>query len=121
MATSYKVLGQNKVTTAATPVVLYYANPSSSAIQTIVSTITICNTNSVQTTYRIAVVPSATSSTSTTVPTLATENYIVYDAIVAARETVSYTIGLTLDTYDKIIVNSGNTGVAFSAFGSETQ
>jgi hypothetical protein len=121
MATSYKVLAQNKVTTGGTPVVLYYANPSSSVIQTIVSTITICNTGSTSTTYRIAVVPSATSSTSTTVPTLVTENYVVYDAIVGGNETVSYTLGLTVDTYDKIIVNAGNSSVSFNAYGSETQ
>lgn len=121
MATSYKVLAQNKVTTAATPVVLYYANPASTTIQTIVSTITVCNTGSTSSTYRIAVVPATTSSTAATVPTLNIENYIVYDAVVAPRETMSYTIGLTLDTYDKIVVSSGNTGVAFTAFGSETQ
>lgn len=124
MATSYKVLAQNKVTTGGTPVVLYTATPTGSTIQTIVSTITVCNTGSTSSTYRIAVVPSATSqSDAQAITTLGTDlkYYLVYDAVVAPRETVSYTIGLTVDTYDKILINSGNTGVVFNAFGSETQ
>jgi hypothetical protein len=124
MATTYKVLGQTKVATGGTPVALYTATPTGSTIQTIVSTITVCNTNTTSSTYRIAVVPSATTqSDAQAITTLGTDlkYYLVYDAIVAPKETVSYTIGLTVDTYDKILVNSGTAGVIFAAFGSETQ
>jgi len=123
MATTYKVLGQAKVAVAGTPVVLYTA-ASSGTIQTIVSTITICNTNTTSSTYRIAVVPATITQTDAqAITTLGTDlkYYIVYDAIVAPKETISYTLGLTVDTYDKILINSGLTNVVFNAFGSETQ
>lgn len=126
MATSYKVLGQKKLTASNTPVVLYYAPASSQAI---VSTVTVCNTSTSAATYRIAVV-SLTSApvspdTSATVPSALIagtidESYVVYDATVGPNETVSYTLGLTVDAFDKIVVNSSSTSVSFNAYGSET-
>ena len=125
MATKYRVLGQKKLATGGTAVVLYYCDPGSgSTMQTIVSTITVCNTGSVSATYDIAVVPSDSSSTSTDVPTSLASNpqcYVVSGAPIGPKETMCFTVGLTLDTYDKIVVSSSTTGVMFNAYGSETQ
>jgi hypothetical protein len=43
----------------------------------------------------------------------------VYDATVSARDSVSLTIGLTLDTGDTIQVYSSTASVSFGVFGSE--
>ena len=77
-----------------------------------VSTLTICNQTSSAATYRIAVRPSADSST-------AAKHWIVYGATVAASDTTALTLGITLATGDKIQVYASSANLSFSAFGSE--
>jgi len=121
MATSYKILGQKVIATTNTGLVLYVATPASLTCQTIVSTITVCNTNSTTSTYSIAVKQlDAATNPVDLLPSLTNESYVVYSASIAPNETVSYTLGLTLDKFDKIVVN-GTAGVSFNAYGSETQ
>ena len=67
-----------------------YTVPAST--QSVVSTINICNT---------------------------TASPIVFDATISARDSVSLTIGLTLDTGDTIRVYSSTASVSFGVFGSE--
>jgi len=107
MATTYKVLGQ--VNPSATTATTLYTVPSSTS--TVVSTITICNQASSAATFRIAVRPAGA--------TLEAKHYIVYGATVAASDTTTLTLGLTLATTDVVTVYASSANVSFNAFGSE--
>jgi hypothetical protein len=76
-----------------------------------VSTITICNTASSATTYRIAVRPAGAS--------IANQHYVAYDAALPANDTATLTLGVTLAATDVISVYAASANVAFSAFGVE--
>jgi hypothetical protein len=107
MATTYKVLGQSNP--SATTATTLYTVPS--ATSTVVSTITVCNQASSAATYRIAVRPAG--------ETLAAKHYIVYGATVAASDTTTLTLGLTLATTDVVTVYASSANLSFNAFGSE--
>lgn len=129
MAANYKILGYTKSSTTTGGNLfshLYYANPvGGTTVQTVVSTITVCNTSNSPQNYVIAIYPSSSAVTpdSTAYTTVNPENYIVKDAIINGNETISLTLGITLDTFDRIAVNaSGATSgnyVSFFAFGLE--
>jgi len=107
MATTYKVLGQaNPLAITATTL---YTCPA--ATQTVISTITVVNQGSTTGTYRIAIRPNGA--------TLATEQYIVYDAESTAKSTTAYTLGITIDASDVVTVLASSTDFSFNAFGSE--
>ena len=108
MATTYKVLAQNNP--SATSEATLYTAPSLTS--TVVSTIMICNQASAAATYRIAVRPSADSST-------AAKHWIVYGATVAASDATALTLGITLAAGDKIQIYASTATLSFSAFGSE--
>ena len=108
MATAYKTLGQ--LNPSATTETTLYTAPSSTS--NVVSTLTICNQTSSAATYRIAVRPSADSST-------AAKHWIIYGATVAASDTTALTLGITLATGDKLQVYASSANLSFSAFGSE--
>lgn len=108
MATAYKpaqVQGTAGVTTYAT----LYNVPSST--EAIISTIVICNTTAAPATYRIGL--------DTTAGTPGASEWLVYDAIVGANDTVALTLGVTLDAGKFIRVSSSANTVTFSAFVSE--
>jgi glucose-6-phosphate dehydrogenase assembly protein OpcA len=107
MATVYKVLGQSNP--SATTATTLYTVPASTS--TVVSTITVCNQASSAATYRIAVRPAGA--------TLAAQHYIVYGATVAASDTTTLTLGLTLATTDVVTVYASSATLSFNAFGSE--
>lgn len=107
MATTYKVLGQ--VNPSATTATTLYTVPS--ATSTVISTITVCNQASTAATYRIAVRPAGA--------TLEAKHYIVYGATVAASDTTTLTLGLTLATTDVVTVYASSANLSFNAFGSE--
>jgi hypothetical protein len=109
MPTTYKILGRKH--SAATTMEELYSVPS--ATSTVVSTITICNIANAARTYRIAVKPA-------TGTTLAAEHYIAYDVTIAANDTTSLTLGLTLATLNSIhVYASASNSLTFQAFGSE--
>jgi hypothetical protein len=107
MATVYKVLGQQNP--AATTATNLYTVPASTS--TVVSTITVCNQASSAATFRIAVRPAAA--------VLAAQHYIVYGATVAASDTTTLTLGLTLATTDVVTVYASSATLSFNAYGSE--
>jgi hypothetical protein len=107
MAATYKVLGQSAP--SATTATTLYTVPSSTS--SIVSTLTVCNRDSSSGTFRIAVRPSGAS--------LANQHYIVYDSTIAANDTVTFTLGITLATTDVITVYASSANMSFNAFGSE--
>ena len=108
MATTYKVLGQQNP--SATTETTLYTVPSSTS--TVVSSLSICNQTATAATYRIAIRPSADTST-------AAKHWIVYGATVAASDSTILTLGVTLATGDKIQVYASTANLSFSAFGSE--
>lgn len=114
MATVYKVLGQT-APAVATNTDAYQVPANTEAI---ISTISVSNTTSSQATYRIAIRPAAES--------LATKHYIVYDAALAANDSIAITIGATLRNAtgtlasgDVVTVYSNTGGVSITLFGTE--
>jgi glucose-6-phosphate dehydrogenase assembly protein OpcA len=107
MATTYKVLAQSAP--SATTNTNIYTVPS--ATSTVVSTITVCNRAATAATYRIAIRVAGA--------TLANEHYIAYDATVAANDTVSLTIGVTLAATDVVTVYGSTANLSVNIFGAE--
>lgn len=108
MATTYKVLAQG-APAATTEEILYTVGSGLSAV---VSTISVANQAGTAGTYRIAVRPSADSTTTQ-------KHYIVYGATVGASDSIMLTLGLTLSAGDKVLVYASSANMSFSAFGSE--
>jgi glucose-6-phosphate dehydrogenase assembly protein OpcA len=107
MPTTYKVLGQ--LNPSATTLTTLYTVPSSTS--TVVSTIVVGNLGAAAATYRIAVRPAGES--------IVNKHYVVYDATVAATDSVSITIGMTLAATDVISVYGSTSTMSFQAYGSE--
>jgi len=106
MAVAYKVLGQ-VIPSATTNTTLYTVPAATSAV---CSTLSICN-QGVSTTVRVAIRPAGA--------TLATSQYIVYDSIVSANDTLFLTLGISLATTDVVTVYAVTANISFSLFGSE--
>jgi len=81
------------------------------ATSTIVSTVSICNTNSLATSFSLAVQPQGAA--------LARQHYINFNTPLPANDTITLTIGMTLGNTDVISANAASGNVAFSVFGSE--
>ena len=108
MATTYKILGQSRPSDTVNATL--YTVPAST--QTITSTITACNTSASDTTFRIFIVESGGSA--------GQANALFYDGALLANSTISFTLGLTLEAGDSIVVRSSTaSAVTFQAFGSE--
>jgi hypothetical protein len=107
MATAYKVLGQSAP--AATTDTNLYTCPAST--EAVVSTIAVCNRGSSAGQVRVFVRPDGAS--------VANQHYIVYDASVAANDTIFVTIGATMDAADVLSVRASSANFSFTAFGSE--
>jgi hypothetical protein len=103
-----RVLGQ--VAPAATTTTTLYTVPNLN--QTTVSSLVICNKTGGALTYRVSVhVADAAASN---------EQYLYYDKTIAANETFSAVLGLTLNQSDVVKVYASNTGLSFNMFGVET-
>ena len=107
MATNYKVLGQ--IEPSANSVTTVYTVPS--ATQAVISTITACNQGLNSASIRIAVQPNAEA--------LADKHYLIYDVTLAAGQTAAFTLGITVDAADIIVVRATTATVSFNVFGSE--
>jgi glucose-6-phosphate dehydrogenase assembly protein OpcA len=107
MPTNYKVLGQSAP--AATTNTALYTVPS--ATEAVISTIVVANRAATAATYRIAIRPNGA--------TLANQHYIAYDVPVGAADSVTLTLGLTLDAADVLAIYASTANLTFSAFGSE--
>lgn len=107
MANEYKILGQ-VADASANDVELYLVPASTSAI---VSSITVCNRESAANTFRI--------STKTDNSSVANTDYIAYDTSIAANDTVTLTLGITLQAGAEISVGASDANVTFQAFGTQ--
>jgi hypothetical protein len=110
MATTYKVLGQKISTGTITTYDTLYG-PVGVGTAAIVSTVVVCNQAATAATYRLAVC-------ATTTP--ATKEFIVYGGTVPANDTITLTLGMTVDATAKLLMCSASAStVSFSAFGCE--
>lgn len=107
MANDYKVLAQAAL--PATTASVIYTVPA--ATSTVLSTVTVCNQNSSQSSYRIAVVPGGGS--------VLTQNYLAYDVPLQANDTTALTLGVTLGAADELSIYATSASVSFSLFGTE--
>ena len=107
MPQTHKVLGQ--VNPSAASLTTLYTVPASTS--TICSTLSICNTSSTGTTYRVAVRPAGAS--------IDTSHYLTYDSTVEGNDSVFLTLGISLATTDIVSVYSATNTLAFSLFGVE--
>ena len=107
MATNYKVLGQSNP--SATTATTAYTVPS--ATQAVVSSIVVANLGGSSGTYRIAVRPAGEG--------LANKHYLVYDATIAATDSLTLTLGITLGATDVVTVYASTANFAFNLYGSE--
>jgi hypothetical protein len=107
MPTTYKVLGQS-YPDAATDTTLYTVPASTS---TVVSTVHCFNSGNSNSYIDIAIRPAGAA--------IENKNYLLKTMQIAAGESLSLTIGITLATTDVITVRTSLATVAFQAFGSE--
>jgi hypothetical protein len=108
MATTYKVLGQVQGTAAVGTYATLYTVPASTS--SVISTVTICNQAATDATFRLAIAASATP---------ATAEFISYGTTVKANDTVTLTLGFTLEATKRIVISSSANTTSFGAFGSE--
>lgn len=107
MATTYKVLAQS-APAATTNADVYTVPALTSAV---VSTLVVCNRAASAASYRIAVRPAGAA--------LANQHYIAYDVTVAANDSTTLTLGITLAATDVITVYGSTANLSFSVFGSQ--
>jgi hypothetical protein len=110
MARSYRILGQRNPA-ANTLSTLYTVPTGNSAI---ISSITIANLNEsdgVGNSFSIAVNVSGVAVSNT--------NYIAYRVNCPARDSITLTLGITMNAGSNISVNANSSLMSFSAFGTE--
>ena len=108
MPETYKILGQS-ATTATSNTVLYTVPTGAN---TVVSSVVICNRNAgANCVYRVAAQTAGAA--------MANSHYIAFDAPIAALDTVSLSLGITLGAGDVLGVYTANGNLTFTAFGSE--
>jgi glucose-6-phosphate dehydrogenase assembly protein OpcA len=107
MPTVYKTLGQS-APAATTNTNLYTVPASTSAV---VSTLVVANRATSAATFRIAIRPAGAA--------IANQHYIAYDSTVAANDSITLTLGISLATTDIITVYASTANLSFNAFGVE--
>jgi hypothetical protein len=107
MANAYKILGQ--VADASANDVELYLVPSST--EAIISTIIVTNREAAANTFRIA-----TKSDNSAV---ANADYVAYDTSIGANDSITLTLGITLQTGAEISVGASDANVTFQAYGTE--
>ena len=108
MANAYKVLGQSNLTAeTATDV---YTVPA--ATETVISTIIIANLLAVANTFRLSIRPDGGAQTNAM--------YFAYDVPIAANDSTTLTLGITLNAADVVTAYSGaSADLSVSVFGTE--
>jgi hypothetical protein len=107
MGTVYKVLAQSNPSANTSTTI--YTVPSST--NTVVSTMTICNTTAANVSVNVAVQPAG--------GTLTSAMYVINGTNIVSHDTMFLTLGITLAQTDVVSVTSNASGVAFGLFGSE--
>tara|TARA_R110000868_G_scaffold42149_3_gene142980 strand:+ start:238 stop:570 length:333 start_codon:yes stop_codon:yes gene_type:complete len=107
MANAYKVLAQSApAITTATDV---YTVPA--ATEAVISTLIIANRAAAPGTYRISVRPNGAAQSDL--------HYIAYDIVIAANDSTTLTLGMTLDAADVVTVYCSSADMSVNIFGTE--
>ena len=106
MSESYKVLAQ----LSPLPGMLTTVYTVPAATSTTISSIVICNTTALSTTFRISIQIAGAADN--------IKQYIYYDLPILNNDTFIATIGMTLAAGDVVAVNAGST-LSFNIFGVE--
>ena len=108
MANAYKVLAQSDPTAeTATDV---YTVPA--ATEAVLSTVIIANRAAAANTFRLSIRPNGAAQ--------ADEHYIAYDVPIAANDSTTLTLGITLDAADVLTVYTGASAtISVNVFGTE--
>lgn len=109
MSDILKVLGQ--VDTAATTVTTLYTVPN--LTQTTISSFVACNRTGSAITFRLSVHVAGASADD--------KQYLFYDKSVAANDTLTAVIGITLGQTDVMKVYASAVNMSFNLFGCETK
>jgi hypothetical protein len=104
---AYKVLGQSAP--AATTAANVYTVPS--ATEAVISTIVIANRAATAGSFRLSVRPNGA--------TQADQHYLAYDVPIAANDSTTLTLGITVDAGDIITVYASSADMSFNVFGTE--
>jgi len=108
MATNvYKILGQSAP--SATTDTDVYTVPS--ATESVISTIIIANRGASAGTFRVALRPDGAA--------IAATHYIAFDVPVAATDSTTLSLGITLDAADVVTVQCSSADMTVSIFGTE--
>ena len=107
MARDYKVLGQSAP--SATTNTDVYTVPS--ATKAVISTIVIANHSASGGTFRLAVRPDGA--------TIEQKHYLAYDIPVAANDSTTLTLGITMDAADVLTAYCSSADMSINVFGSE--
>lgn len=108
MAQSYKILGQAHLTTTSDTDV--YTVPSST--ETIISTMVVANISATATTFNVAIRDGGEA--------LANKHYIAKDVPIAAKDSTTLTLGITLEATDVVTCAAGSAdALSFNLFGAE--
>jgi len=107
MANAYKVLGQNDL--AATTLTDVYTVPA--ATEAVISTIIIANRTASAESFRIAIRPAG--------ETISDKHYIAYGVPIAANDSTTLTLGLTLAATDVLTVWASAVDLSVNVFGTE--
>ena len=108
MANAYKVLGQADLTT--TNLTTVYTVPSST--ESVISTVILANRTASATTFRIAIRPDGAA--------ISNSHYIAYDVPIAANDSTTLTLGITVNAADLIDVKAGDANaISVNIFGTE--
>jgi hypothetical protein len=104
---SYKVLAQSAP--AATTATNVYTVPPTT--ETVISTIVIANRDSSAGTFRLSVRPDGDAQ--------ADEHYIAYDVPIAANDSTTLTLGITMDAADVLTAYCSSADMSINVFGTE--
>ncbi len=107
MATDYKVLGQS--TPGAGSVTDIYTVPG--ATTAVISSITFCNRTAIDKTIRLSIAVAGAADT--------IAQYVAYDMVLPANDTIFIQIGITLGAADVVRALVSATGVTINVFGLE--
>ena len=107
MANAYKVLAQSAPSAATATNV--YTVPA--ATETVISTVIIANRAATAGTFRLSVRPNGGTQTDAM--------YCAYDVAVAANDSTTLTLGLTVDATDVITVYCSSADMSINIFGTE--
>jgi hypothetical protein len=107
MAETIKVLGQS-APAATTPADVYTVPSATSAV---VSTIVVANRAATAGSFRLSVRPAGA--------TQANEHYLAYDVPIAANDSTTLTLGITVDATDVVTFYASSADMSINVFGTE--